>query len=720
VGAARQVRPSPRLAQAGLIALGGSSGAASPDSPEAAATAAPPEVSAEVSEEVTAREGDGLWSEAAPAAEKEESTHDWLEHILGPASSSWPGRPTAVRSKVEQQERLARLAKPREKKEEAAAVVAEAPARPRSPRSQREACSRLAVPKQQRSKEAKEAVASEEAMGDAWGAPPPMRGAGMEEEASCVGVESDREGAGVVDVEAENAAWAAAAEARLVAVEGGQPVKVIPSLLNQLNGRLERIEEDRPAQAAPMRSRRRARSLGAAAAGVSAQESIGGSASSSAAASPYAAPVPSAPLPRPAVAVGTAASGVTPGPRRGGVAQLRAKSGEGRGRAACCGAGGEEVEDGEEMLMDIDRLYNELLTGGAGAECGEARASSQPPSRAAVQRGIDPEWRPLGKDDGPSSLERLPPEKQSHADGFGFDDLCASSSVPAAPEPLVRRDGSRGALQPLLRPSVDGPPGVSGDARGEWLVDEEDGEEGNELLANIDRLYGEMVSGGRSARSARSADGPSDGLPVPVGAAVSLGPPIAAVGAEALSPADAAPATALGELQELLEEVLWSALLLGRSAGSRIDVQSRLLELLPPHILAACFQACGTSGLPASLLQRIGTELPLVSAALLRRPRGAARAARGGAVAMLAGTLRQARDSVLALASSSDLDAEDVALRPSSAARASESSSQPQQAKAKRPPKPPRKTSLSHWTADSLNSLEAPASRVVAKHMAPK
>lgn len=374
--------------------------------------------------------------------------------------------------------------------------------------------------------------------------------------------------------------------------------------------------------------------------------------------------------------------------------------------------------------MDIDRLYNQLLTEGASghgrdgarAESGEARASSQPPPRAAAQHRSDAERRHLAKDDD-SSSERAPFEKLRHASDFDFDDLCGGRSTNCTQEAqealLKRAPEGRGLLDPRPRSSAEGPANTPGGGGAEWQA-EEAGEEGEELLARIDQLYGEIVSDGRTRYGTCSARSAGDGLPVPTGAPASLGPPPAAVVGDAPTEATSAEVASLGDVRELFEEVLWSALLLGRSVRGHADVQGRLLELLPPPTLDASFRACGAcvagGELPASLLTRLAAELPLVSAAMQRCTRGPSAATRGAAT-RLAGTLRQARDSLLALASSPDPGAEGASLRrPSSAAPAPEPSPQPQQAK--RPPKPPRKSAMSHWTPESLSALEAPSSRV--------
>merc|ERR1719281_1008797 len=65
-------------------------------------------------------------------------------------------------------------------------------------------------------------------------------------------------------------------------------------------------------------------------------------------------------------------------------------------------------------------------------------------------------------------------------------------------------------------------------------------------------------------------------------------------------------------IHKVLEEVLWSAVMLKRSAAASLDVQDALLWLLPREDLACGSQCCQPSGIARSLLQRLGKELPAI------------------------------------------------------------------------------------------------------------
>merc|ERR1712060_133968 len=106
-------------------------------------------------------------------------------------------------------------------------------------------------------------------------------------------------------------------------------------------------------------------------------------------------------------------------------------------------------------------------------------------------------------------------------------------------------------------------------------------------------------------------------------------------------------------------------LLLGRGTAGRVDVQAELLELLPTKALADCLSVCG---LAPSLMQRLTVELPDVHKALttpsLPPRKHNATHCKEKLVAKLAIQVREARDNLLALASSSDMSAENISTQP--------------------------------------------------------
>lgn len=257
------------------------------------------------------------------------------------------------------------------------------------------------------------------------------------------------------------------------------------------------------------------------------------------------------------------------------------------------------------------------------------------------------------------------------------------------------------------------------------------------VLASIDRLYSEVLQGEASAAQGPVVAAVDDRL-LPAATPAVLGTATrarsdagAAHDAEGSMSAgefaDVSVPAARAEVREILEEVLWSALLLGRGTGGRIDVQSRLLELLPSDVLMRCAHA-SCNGLPPSLLQRLAAELPQAFTALAHSPQDKCSPR---AAAALVDRLREARDGLLALASSSDVSADDMsgaaslagchappasaslsmlgaatAAHAASAATLLSSSADSQEPLPKKPK--PRRSSMSYWTPASLDSLEPP------------
>jgi hypothetical protein len=199
-------------------------------------------------------------------------------------------------------------------------------------------------------------------------------------------------------------------------------------------------------------------------------------------------------------------------------------------------------------------------------------------------------------------------------------------------------------------------------------------------------------------------------------------------------------------LQAVLEEVLWSALLLAR-AGHAAQL-SDLEELLSPQhslsALAAVAAACRICPLPLSLRQRLHNELPELHKALFSSESTELKSEKSDSNALLPDVLpdpiplveilpalRKARDSLLTFASNSANSAKGTAATAASAASdlqdlqehqkdrplsatSATSATLPGDATSgashvKR--RQLRRTSLSHWTEESLEQLEAPKSK---------
>lgn len=137
------------------------------------------------------------------------------------------------------------------------------------------------------------------------------------------------------------------------------------------------------------------------------------------------------------------------------------------------------------------------------------------------------------------------------------------------------------------------------------------------------------------------------------------------------------------DLRELLQETLWSALLIARGAGDQLDVEARLLKLLPPPVLSHCLKA---ATLPGSLRRQVATALPGLHAAL----EAAEQLPEDGRVVpaeRLAAVVRVARDYLLKMACLPDVAAKALEAPPSEPAAAEEQP--PEQAAAKAAELPP-------------------------------
>lgn len=221
--------------------------------------------------------------------------------------------------------------------------------------------------------------------------------------------------------------------------------------------------------------------------------------------------------------------------------------------------------------------------------------------------------------------------------------------------------------------------------------------EGEDLLADIDRLYWEMLDARGDSPDEDSMPAEEISKPAEPTVSAPLPSPLEVSHAPETPPQAETEAEA-EELPALLEEVLWSAILLTRgAAGRKLEsgiAEARLLQLLPPDRLV---QAASLVALPQSLLQRLGTELPKVRAALevtedLGPPGTKQRVTLFHAV-------REARDRLLDSAASESVAG--ASSRPSSGrSRPSVSS--------KRLKSKPRRSSMSYWTDESLDALEAP------------
>jgi hypothetical protein len=183
-------------------------------------------------------------------------------------------------------------------------------------------------------------------------------------------------------------------------------------------------------------------------------------------------------------------------------------------------------------------------------------------------------------------------------------------------------------------------------------------------------------------------------------------------------------------IRKVLEEVLWSAVMLKRSAAEEVDVEDALLWLLPKDQLRTSAAVCKVvKGLPKTLLQGLEKELPtiygLVSCSAKPPPVNLDEAS------VLLEKIRKTRDGLLALAFSAGAEPGSV-FEPEGAARSTEplvdpgtnsswqtGSSVPMSQRSqltqdssgalrRKPRKPARKTSLSHWTEESLTTLKPP------------
>lgn len=135
------------------------------------------------------------------------------------------------------------------------------------------------------------------------------------------------------------------------------------------------------------------------------------------------------------------------------------------------------------------------------------------------------------------------------------------------------------------------------------------------------------------------------------------------------------------DLRELLQETLWSAMLVTRGAGDQLDVEARLLKLLPPHVLGHCLRV--TSALPGSLMRQLAPALPGLHAALeaASTPSEDELVPVGTVpVERLAAVVRVARDYVLKMACLPEVAAKALESRETLETPAADSDAVPQEA----------------------------------------
>mmetsp|Transcript_10628 Transcript_10628/g.26400 ORF Transcript_10628/g.26400 Transcript_10628/m.26400 type:complete len:539 (-) Transcript_10628:96-1712(-) len=365
---------------------------------------------------------------------------------------------------------------------------------------------------------------------------------------------------------------------------------------------------------------------------------------------------------------------------------------------------GELVADRREaMLDDIDRLYSEILVRGDPASRGLDAETSESGFVVAPARPSSVSVSPMPN----GCLPRQGSTTRRHH-------AAASSGLGQAVQESLHTGADLAA--PASSAVVTG---LHQQAERDVGICEDETEEDAALLENIDRLYAEVLIGG-SAASRSSGAAPLIGESVGASEADVTRDDLTEYMATA---SQAEPDVTPQELNDLLQETLWSALLMTRGAKGHIDVQAGLLEILEPEVLGQCFQEACIATLPSSLSQRLGAELPGLRAALLDA--AAAPAPTGTSSSrissgQLAAKVRQARDYILALACDSELSSEALSSsssvpdrskeRPRSAGRAgtaaphkaAPSSSSTPSTSAPLPPRLPRRVEASIASAATL------------------
>eukprot|EP00927_Polykrikos_kofoidii_P042160 TRINITY_DN36013_c0_g2_i1.p1 TRINITY_DN36013_c0_g2~~TRINITY_DN36013_c0_g2_i1.p1 ORF type:complete len:1086 (-),score=181.16 TRINITY_DN36013_c0_g2_i1:220-3477(-) len=563
---------------------------------------------------------------------------DWLDKVLGPPSS-WPGRAASTRTSSEQREAIQRLSKPRRRpgpadevpsasegelsgsantalREEAGDANSASSQTRRSPKSQREASSRLAAPRQPKVAKTDEKTGFQHSK----------------------------------DAQFCDERTLTAAEQLETVFEEAKRTSVVPSILSQCQGPLERIDEEeslhlKEEKSVAAKTRRRARAS---------------SMPATATAAPYAVPV------CPAMQ-GSSNSGSG----RNGAGHKRAIKRAQRGEESMMTSKSVRdltedhiqdydvsCEDNMEMLTHIDQLYTSYLRGGGA----NLEPAAHPPSSSddvEANFGSGGGRPPLLKHE--TSAARYRATRSRRATSLANADAAVAS-----------------VAEPVKPPEVDGG--------------------GEELLADIDQLYTDILGDGKSGC---------------VGAAPTRN--------RASDTEETQRNAALAELRSDLEEVLWSAVLLKRGSSDRVNPEAKLLILVPPQRLVQAIRACGPDALAPSLVQRVAAEMPRVKnsiEAAAASPPGVRNSL--AVIKCLASLVHAARDALLSLASSAEVSpalvvgetgvhsgsADGDATSPTSSQAASEShahangdsSSLVSKKQRKRAVK---KSSLSYWTFDS-------------------
>jgi hypothetical protein len=284
----------------------------------------------------------------------------------------------------------------------------------------------------------------------------------------------------------------------------------------------------------------------------------------------------------------------------------------------------------------------------------------------------------------------------------------AASSTSGPKVKSASSSSSSSHRQEVEVPSVEQNPmsGKRGHAnRRAHSTEDDDGEDGATLLANIDQLYNDIMQGQTlETEGSRDTCLEHEG---PIGEGIQADTVLDTSSQQ----------QQIAEVSSILEEVLWSALLLKRGAIDGFDVQKSFLEMMPPNVLRSCCIVCGPDCVSSSLLHRLSTELPNVHAALIRKARDRGEI-ESNTSASLVKIARETRDRLLVLASTTTIPHSSQGAVPSSEATtphsfqgAAPSTEAPEVGRTTRKTKP-RKTSLSHWTSECLGSLEAPPRRL--------
>lgn len=351
--------------------------------------------------------------------------------------------------------------------------------------------------------------------------------------------------------------------------------------------------------------------------------------------------------------------------------------------------------------ISVAQTYGKTKSSIAGSGCEEDGKDNVEPGRLPFTPLVDTSGA------GSQRLERIDetpsPEPGQQAAGL------RSRSLSSGPRPrLLRRPRSRDDLetqqihvhhhvhvsdgaQPSRPPRIPGAPGSNKSV---------EKNEDEALLRKIDKLYSELVQTPQTEPGEEVKEQSSRSIPQEQQEAI----------------------------HKVLEEVLWSAVMLKRSAAEDVDVQDALLWLMPKEDLRKSAAISNVvHGLPKTLLQGLERELPdicrLVSFSGKPPQVGADQAI------TLVEKIRRARDGLLALAFSAGAEPGSV-IEPetakgdtqpladegtqsswqSSAAPMSQRSQLTQDSSGapRRKARKPRKTSLSHWTEESLTTLKPP------------